>query len=149
VNEQASSAQGCATLTGKWLTIVGVVIAIVLVAATIFPLSCHRSGEKARRAMCMINEKQIAQAMAMYGDDHNGKCTSRLDDLRKYVTTDNIFHCPSSKISERSYQIFCSTNVNDIIVRENPADHLGRGGNVAYADGHVEWVQTQARAPSN
>ena len=97
----------------------------------------------------MINEKQIAQAMAMYRDD-NGECPRKLGDLRKYISSDKVFHCPSAvNTSETTYQIFCGTNSDDIIVSESPADHPGAGRNVTYADGHVEWVPVSSGLSHN
>jgi prepilin-type processing-associated H-X9-DG protein len=123
---------------GKWWPVIWVAGATLLLFAVLVP--GRQAREKARRAQCISNEKQIARAMAMYWDD-NGKCPRKLDDLRKYISSDNVFHCPSAiDASEPSYQIFCGSNSTDIIVRENPADHAGAGGNVTYADGHVEWI---------
>jgi hypothetical protein len=104
-------------------------------------LSSGRYREKARRADCANNERMIMLAMSMYADEHNGDCPRKLDDLRKYITADRVFHCPSApNTSETSYVIFCGTNADDIIVRENPADHNGTGGNIARRGGQVTWL---------
>jgi prepilin-type processing-associated H-X9-DG protein len=36
------------------------------------------------------------------------------------------------------------TAAKEILIYELPSHHGGRGGNVAYCDGHVEWLDASA-----
>lgn len=118
-----------------------VMVPILAILAGMLLPALSSAREKARRVQCLNNEKQIALAMQMYTVDHDGKCPRTLDNLRQYVASEKVFHCPSAcTSSEPNYQIFCGTNVTDVVIREDPEDHRGAGGNVAYGDGHVEWV---------
>ena len=132
-------------LTGQGKAIAGLILGgvglvmIPIMAAMLLP-AVAQAREKARRAVCMSNEKQIAIAYILYTEQHGRKQPRDFDDLKNLIPGDNVLHCPSSADqSIPSYQLFPGSNANDIIVRENPDDHLGAGGNVAYGDGHVEW----------
>jgi prepilin-type processing-associated H-X9-DG protein len=151
INKSGGSVKGQGkAITGIVLGGVGLTLIPVLILAAMLLPALAQAREKARRVVCQSNEKQIAQAIAMYTAEHNDKCPRTLDDLRKYISSDKVFHCPSApNPSEASYLIACSTNSNDIIVRENLADHRGNGGNVAYGDGHVQWQSATHRSADN
>lgn len=57
-----------------------VVIAIIAILAGMLLPALAAGKEKARRTSCMSNVKQIALAMMMYVDDHNGSYPPRLPD---------------------------------------------------------------------
>ena len=98
------------------------------------------------RAACLNNLRQIAVAYQEYVAKHDGKCPKTFDDLRVYGVTDQVLQCPAAGgTAIPSYQLLCGTNAADVILRESPANHRGEGGNVAYGDGHVEWVPAAAR----
>jgi prepilin-type processing-associated H-X9-DG protein len=131
-------------ITGQGQAVAGLIIGAIsmlmipIMAAIMLPAFGQARGE-AKRISCMSNEKQIAMAYLMYTQDNRGKCPQNLDDLRKYVGTDKVFHCPAARDqSKPSYQLFSGTNATDVIIREDAGNHRA-GGNVAYADGHVEW----------
>jgi hypothetical protein len=132
------------TLRGQGQAVAGIVlggvslIMIPIMAAMLLPVLAS-AREKARRAACLTNERQIALAMIMYREE-TGTCPQTLDDLRKYVDSDKIFHCPSVSGSPAfSYTIHCVTNASEVMVSEDPTNHGGVGSCVAYGDGHVEW----------
>ena len=76
-----------------------------------------QAKEKARRANCLSNTKQLSLAMMMYVDDHNGSYPPRMPNpepgpaypckacrttnwlvyATNYTTTTNVFACPSDK----------------------------------------------------
>ena len=137
--------QSGGTLTGQGQAVAGLVIGgvsllmVPIMAAMLLP-AVAAAREKARQVQCANNERQIALAYQMYTDEHAGKRPQTLDDLRKYVGTDKVFYCPSaSDKSAPSYQLIPGTKPDDVILRENPVNHHGRGGNVTYGDGHVEF----------
>ena len=57
-----------------------VVIAIIAILAGMLLPALANAKEKARRTGCMNNVKQIALAMMMYVDDHNGSYPPRMPD---------------------------------------------------------------------
>lgn len=106
--------------------------------------------EVAQRVACMSNQRQLAFAYSEYVQKHDGKCPRTFDDLREYGVTDKVLHCPAAADSSTpSYQLFCGTNVTDVIIRENSANHQGHGSVIAYGDGHVEWLPSGTPSSNN
>jgi prepilin-type processing-associated H-X9-DG protein len=118
---------------------------IPILAAMLLP-ALAQAQEKARRVVCISNVKQLGTAMGDYAEAHGGRFPSKLEDLKPYVHGDweKISRCPTARDKlVPSYEIVSGSWTNEpdaIVIRENPDDHRGRGGNVLYADGHVSWV---------
>src|SRR5438876_5823194 len=96
-----------------------VVIAIIaILAAILFPVFAQ-AREKARKATCLSNQKQIGLAVHMYVQDYDGMFPSQqrdgvfvnlpggpivykntdqhyMDELYPYCKNARIFHCPSN-----------------------------------------------------
>ena len=160
----------------------GVAIAalIILVLALIVPFTCGRFLESVNRVPCASNLRQIGHAILVYASKHNGHLP---DDLPTLIETEdlspNVFCCPNTsdvpaagpttqaimtemkKPGTVSYLylgkgLTSSDLTADVVLAYEPlSNHQGRGMNVLFGDGHVEWVQgslvegvlSQAKSP--
>jgi len=111
--------------------------------------------KKAREATCLNNLKQLVYAERCYSADHRGMFSDKLSDLYPdYVDYFDIFMCPDAggpKItkkeeidSQTSYilrkRLTEKSPAGEVLIYENPSNHGGKGGNAAFVDGHVEWL---------
>jgi prepilin-type processing-associated H-X9-DG protein len=120
-----------------------------------------RARQQAMRVQCASNMRQLSIAIAMYAQDNKGMVPPNLDVLGKYFGPGaaQVHTCPdaaahgvppatTTPIARYSYvyivppvprlaQIRMPSTVPAIY--EPLANHGGRGINVVYWDGHVEW----------
>ena len=74
-----------------------VVIAIIGILVGFLAPGAMKLREKARRAKCQNNLKQIFYAISAYRDDHNERYPESLEDLKDtYIDDLAVFKCPSS-----------------------------------------------------
>jgi len=132
-----------------------------MLASILLP-SLNRARETANRVKCASNERQIAMAMTMYANAHNGKFPNTMGELIK--TQDiglDAFVCPSANtpvptnlknpdemadwIDAHSDYVYLgrgktsSAPPDEIVLYEKPGDHGYDGINITYGDGHVEF----------
>jgi len=82
-----------------------VVIAIIAILAALFLPAVTRSKEKARRAACQSNVRQLQIALQMYAGDHQDQLPPRdyeggavwIDRLKPYYTDPNVLRCPTDR----------------------------------------------------
>jgi len=74
-----------------------VVIAIIGILIGFLAPGAMKLREKARRAKCQNNLRQIYLAISNYRDDHNEQYPQSLDELYdRYLDDLEVFKCPSS-----------------------------------------------------
>ncbi len=149
-DEQSVTSRGYSTITGPYRMYAtsGVMAGILLPALM-------RARESAQRVVCMNNLKQLVTAEKMYAADHRGKFTENLSDLYPtYVNSLNVFLCPSAgeaPITAREDIDLLTSYVlrkglteaspsDEVLIYEQPGNHRDGGGNAAFVDGHVEWL---------
>jgi prepilin-type N-terminal cleavage/methylation domain-containing protein len=149
------------------ITLLELLIVVAVVGIIILSLSplIRSTREQGRRHQCADNQRQVALALRNYSLDHEGRFPDDLSDLfGDYIRDTKVFICPSdvdaSDIAQDGSDIDFTTSYlysrgwsekdpletvlvcdkNDIFGKDT--NHRGRGGNVVYLSGEVEWVDT-------
>jgi len=123
---------------------VAVVASAGLGTAILLP-ALSRAREMAKRSASASNLRQIYMDCYKYANDHNGQFPPALQDLKKYITNHDILESPRKPkgFTGLSYIYIPGQNADgdprNVLMYENPA-FSPDGLNVAYGDGHVNWV---------
>jgi len=113
--------------------------------------------EKAKRAACAKNLKQLITAIRTWSPDYDGKYPESLSELYPNYTTLYVFSCPSASgpkvaskgdIDSKTTYIYRTglteaSPSDTVVIYENPSNHGGEGGHIAFADGHVKWFSAE------
>jgi prepilin-type processing-associated H-X9-DG protein len=145
------SGRGCLWAALIALIVLGLLMVIsfwwLLNAAPAAPMrGLSGAREAARGIACQNNVKELALMHITYTKDHGGTPPRSLEDLRQYGLEDKLLHCPAAgKDGPPSYRLDPGSNETDIIILENWKNHGGKGGTIAFGDGHVEWVNSPCK----
>lgn len=107
---------------------------------------------------CGCNLRMIGLAVKMYAGDNDGVFPDRLVQLRRYVChSPGLFTCPKSgnkpgpfaTVDEWTDYVYIpgltASSAENAVLAYCPAKHHeGEGGNVLFADGHVEWFDSES-----
>ena len=142
--------------TGLPILTGGVSVAKVAMGVSILLPSLARARELSKRAVCAANLKGIGTAMYAYANDHNDKYPPNFKTLvDMQLCSPKSFICPSACVStpaekptedelEACYTYIpgqtTDSDQRNVLVYEKETDHDGDGGNVLFADGHVDWL---------
>jgi prepilin-type N-terminal cleavage/methylation domain-containing protein len=151
----------------KGITLLELLVVVAVVGVIVIALSplIRSTREQARRHMCANNLRSIAIALHSYALEHGGEFPQDLSDLYPdHISDLKTFICPSdmdaSDIAQDGSDIDVTTSYlysrgwgerdpldtilvcdkNDIFGKDT--NHDGEGGNVAYLNGKVKWVDT-------
>jgi prepilin-type processing-associated H-X9-DG protein len=162
---QSRIKQSGGTLGGGGLAIGGLVtgyIGIVLTSIMVIGIfsavtlpAFVKARERAYQNACMNNLKQIGVSMQMYANENQEKFPSDFQSLvPKYVPAVQVtlFVCPATRhqpgdasnlIAWTDYVLVANRKTSDspdtVLAFSKPDCYHGRGGNVLFVDGHVQW----------
>lgn len=143
------------------------VLPIVAIMAAIALPALSKARAQAQRVVCISNMKQLGLSMIMYATDHNNvlpSCGKWCDEVKPYhgQSADKVMRCPVAKNATCTYAM--NKNINTLANIKSPAtmvllfeskagcnqgggtelvstaNHGGKGFNVVFCDGHVEFV---------
>jgi prepilin-type processing-associated H-X9-DG protein len=149
----------------KVVALQAAVIPVAIGGAMLLPV-LSKAKEKARRANCSGNLKQMGLGLLMYSGDFQGKFPKDLAMLaeKKYLPASKVYLCPSSKMDtppknaaeiragKCSYLYFGnglrdddSKSTKKVIVCDKPGNHGGQTWiNALFIDGHVEGCRARS-----
>jgi prepilin-type processing-associated H-X9-DG protein len=110
-----------------------------------YMLSLSRSMESATRVQCTANLMVISTTILIYALDNETRYPTNLQLLidQGKVTQEQLL-CPSS---DAIYQYIAGQgelgDIRNVLIYEEPEYHGGKGGNVVFLDGHVEFLSPE------
>ena len=136
--------------------LLGGMLLFIAAAGYMLKQSVDAARERARRADCAGNFRQIGLGLHMYSGDHQERFPTDLKDVMPYVKQTELFVCPSDTHNfigkpqphevgrYGSYFYIAGLSEADdsdrIHMFDAPWNHEGAGGNILYVGGYVQWV---------
>ena len=145
------------TLRGRGRAIAGIMLACLSAGVAVFlTYSLVEALEWADIAACKTNMAIIRTAILQYARVHDGRLPQKLSELvSEDLVPADMFACPATgrwdevakDVDARSDYIYAGAghHINEAesftipILWDRPQNHGGKGVNVAYLDGHVQW----------
>ncbi|MDY7011501.1 MAG: DUF4190 domain-containing protein [Planctomycetota bacterium] len=144
---QQTSRKGLA-IAGIITGVTGPVLMIALIVALALPALGY-AKEQARQALCQANLNGIGKSIIIYSSENNDAYPPNLEMMiSSSGMPKELMRCPSDK-SNRDCDYFYSppaektsedTNDQTIIACDFKSNHSGKGRNVLFSDGHVQWL---------
>ena len=155
-------------MTPFQVTVTLLLVLVVLAAVYMGSWGSYGAPVSARRAACLSNLKQDAQAALLYSEDHDGVCppAAWMDAIEPHLKTPELLHCPGVRRENDSvfgyalHARMVGGNLDDVKQPETtplifdstlltrnavgtlatlPAPPRHGGSNcIAYADGHAK-----------
>lgn len=123
------------------------VAAIFAVMSVILMPIAKAVKDRASRITCAANLRKISLGLHTFAADHDGKFPADLVQLYpKYVESENVFVCPSTKNSRGNSYVYTSglseiSDLRTVIIQDAEGNHRRQGKNILRIDGSVEWVK--------
>jgi prepilin-type processing-associated H-X9-DG protein len=144
----------------------GVVLGVInLVLSLLFAISSPfviiRARQQTQTAACAANLRSIAAATIMYSTTNKDLLPTTIDQLAEFTNGNLVWTCPACGTNQAKPPVLVGRNVRShyffvlptvgkmrhvkqpartVVVYEPPSHHDNRGMNVAFCDGHVEFI---------
>ncbi len=144
--------------TSVWEYVMGLspAVLVIILAAMLLPALGMARG-MGKRVECMSNLKQIVLSCKMYAMDYNEQFPPSLENLYPdYAPSLEVFVCPSTgdkvtskeEINTQGSYLYVSglSEASDsaaVLIYDREGNHGDDGRNVAFVDGHVDWVSEE------
>jgi len=147
---------GTSTGGGKEIVAATMIAPMGIMAGMLLP-AISSAREKARRTACMSNLAQMGKASILYSMDHDEKYPPDLKSLGTIMSFANTYVCKSSghkpgdmaTVDQWTDYILvgnlrASDSARAVLAFCKPESHKGKGTNVLYVDGSVQWLSSTA-----
>lgn len=151
-----------------------VLMPVMFMMIAIMLPSLSKARDMAKRAVCAANLGGTGKGLAIYANQYKGQLPPDIDALvRSGLAQPGQFVCPASGASEQAIPSYAyslsgtpispklhellnscyvyipgqndKSNPANVVMYEKKENHHGEGGNVLFADWHVQWIEPYAK----